>query len=70
MSERWLTFDCYGTLIDWETGIGRGLQQLWPTATTTDNRQRAKLPTADRISSSKPKTTPPRGSPLPTKSSP
>jgi len=23
-----LTFDCYGTLIDWETGLGRGLQAV------------------------------------------
>jgi 2-haloacid dehalogenase len=23
-----LTFDCYGTLIDWETGLGRGLEAL------------------------------------------
>ena len=23
-----LTFDCYGTLIDWETGIFTGLQPL------------------------------------------
>ena len=24
-----LTFDCYGTLIDWETGIWDALQPLW-----------------------------------------
>ena len=23
---RWATFDCYGTLIDWETGIWEALQ--------------------------------------------
>ena len=26
---RWATFDCYGTLIDWNGGIGRELQRLW-----------------------------------------
>ena len=28
--DRWATFDCYGTLIDWRTGISRGLADLWP----------------------------------------
>ena len=28
MAERWATFDCYGTLIDWETGIGTELERL------------------------------------------
>ena len=27
---RWASFDCYGTLIDWETGIGGALAGLWP----------------------------------------
>jgi 2-haloacid dehalogenase len=27
---RWATFDCYGTLIDWESGIAATLQRLWP----------------------------------------
>jgi 2-haloacid dehalogenase len=31
-----LTFDCYGTLIDWETGILRALQPLFAKATPTD----------------------------------
>jgi 2-haloacid dehalogenase len=26
--ERWATFDCYGTLIDWNTGIGAQLERL------------------------------------------
>jgi 2-haloacid dehalogenase len=26
---RWATFDCYGTLIDWNGGIGRELERLW-----------------------------------------
>jgi FMN phosphatase YigB (HAD superfamily) len=28
-AERWTTFDCYGTLIDWNLGIGRELEQLF-----------------------------------------
>jgi 2-haloacid dehalogenase len=31
-SERWVTFDCYGTLIDWNRGIGDTLARLWPAA--------------------------------------
>lgn len=27
--ERWATFDCYGTLIDWSGGIRRELARLW-----------------------------------------
>ncbi|HZT53945.1 MAG TPA: HAD-IA family hydrolase [Gaiellaceae bacterium] len=27
--ERWATFDCYGTLIDWNAGIGRELERLF-----------------------------------------
>jgi 2-haloacid dehalogenase len=27
---RWATFDCYGTLIDWNRGIGDTLHRLWP----------------------------------------
>ena len=30
MTERWATFDCYGTLIDWNRGIGDTLDRLWP----------------------------------------
>ncbi|HKF15041.1 MAG TPA: haloacid dehalogenase type II [Gaiellaceae bacterium] len=26
---RWATFDCYGTLIDWNAGIGAVLERLW-----------------------------------------
>ena len=29
--DRWATFDCYGTLIDWETGIAQTMASLWPT---------------------------------------
>jgi 2-haloacid dehalogenase len=32
VSDRWATFDCYGTLIDWDSGVLRVLRQLWPTA--------------------------------------
>jgi 2-haloacid dehalogenase len=27
---RWATFDCYGTLVDWMTGIRTTLSELWP----------------------------------------
>jgi 2-haloacid dehalogenase len=30
--ERWATFDVYGTLIDWNGGIGATLSELWPGA--------------------------------------
>jgi 2-haloacid dehalogenase len=30
--ERWATFDCYGTLIDWNGGIGRELERLFGVA--------------------------------------
>ena len=29
-AERWATFDCYGTLIDWMSGIRDTLADLWP----------------------------------------
>jgi 2-haloacid dehalogenase len=29
MAERWATFDCYGTLIDWNAGIAAVLEQLF-----------------------------------------
>jgi len=28
--ERWATFDCYGTLVDWPRGVVETLQRLWP----------------------------------------
>jgi 2-haloacid dehalogenase len=28
--QRWATFDCYGTLIDWEGGLRRAFEELWP----------------------------------------
>jgi 2-haloacid dehalogenase len=30
MTDRWATFDCYGTLIDWDGGIRRALAGVWP----------------------------------------
>ena len=30
--DRWATFDCYGTLIDWEGGLGGAFESLWPEA--------------------------------------
>jgi 2-haloacid dehalogenase len=32
MSDRWATFDCYGTLVDWMTGIQTTMARLWPDA--------------------------------------
>jgi 2-haloacid dehalogenase len=32
MAERWATFDCYGTLIDWKGGIRSALADVWPDA--------------------------------------
>jgi 2-haloacid dehalogenase len=32
VSDRWASFDCYGTLIDWESGIRETLARLWPQA--------------------------------------
>lgn len=29
---RWASFDCYGTLVDWNGGIGAELARLWPEA--------------------------------------
>jgi 2-haloacid dehalogenase len=30
VTDRWATFDCYGTLIDWHGGIQAVLRRLWP----------------------------------------
>jgi 2-haloacid dehalogenase len=32
VTDRWATFDCYGTLIDWEGGIRGAIGRLWPEA--------------------------------------
>jgi 2-haloacid dehalogenase len=34
--DRWATFDCYGTLIDWNGGIGRELERLFGPARAGD----------------------------------
>jgi 2-haloacid dehalogenase len=30
VTQRWASFDCYGTLIDWDGGIAATLERLWP----------------------------------------
>jgi 2-haloacid dehalogenase len=30
--DRWATFDCYGTLVDWDGGVRSTLARLWPDA--------------------------------------
>jgi 2-haloacid dehalogenase len=40
MSDRWATFDCYGTLIDWDGGIRDALGELWPDADAERLRER------------------------------
>jgi 2-haloacid dehalogenase len=30
VTERWATFDCYGTLIDWDGGVRAALTRQWP----------------------------------------
>jgi 2-haloacid dehalogenase len=32
MADRWATFDCYGTLIDWQSGVREALTSVWPEA--------------------------------------
>jgi 2-haloacid dehalogenase len=32
MADRWATFDCYGTLIDWEGGMRAAFTRIWPDA--------------------------------------
>lgn len=32
MTDRWATFDCYGTLIDWMSGLESTMAWLWPGA--------------------------------------
>ena len=32
MDDRWATFDCYGTLIDWMGGLRAALASVWPDA--------------------------------------
>jgi 2-haloacid dehalogenase len=37
---RWATFDCYGTLVDWNGGIAGQLARLWPDADTAELLER------------------------------
>jgi 2-haloacid dehalogenase len=30
VADRWVTFDCYGTLIDWEGGMRAAFRRIWP----------------------------------------
>jgi 2-haloacid dehalogenase len=30
--DRWASFDCYGTLIDWDGGVASAMRRLWPDA--------------------------------------
>jgi 2-haloacid dehalogenase len=32
VTDRWATFDCYGTLVDWNGGIVGVIRRLWPAA--------------------------------------
>src|SRR5947209_3527183 len=32
MAARWASFDCYGTLVDWRSGIRSVVSRLWPDA--------------------------------------
>jgi 2-haloacid dehalogenase len=32
VADRWATFDCYGTLVDWEGGLRDAFAALWPQA--------------------------------------
>ena len=40
MTARWASFDCYGTLVDWNGGIGAVLARLWPDADTAELLER------------------------------
>jgi 2-haloacid dehalogenase len=37
MADRWATFDCYGTLIDWNGGIRAELERLFPPAAADED---------------------------------
>ena len=32
MIDRWATFDCYGTLVDWPGGVRETMLDVWPDA--------------------------------------
>jgi 2-haloacid dehalogenase len=39
MGDRWATFDCYGTLIDWNSGIRAEIERLWPPEEELDEEE-------------------------------
>jgi FMN phosphatase YigB (HAD superfamily) len=41
MTARWATFDCYGTLVDWNAGIGAELGRLFGSIWINRLRERA-----------------------------
>ena len=41
MADRWATFDCYGTLIDWNSGIRAEIERLWPPDEAADEPEEA-----------------------------
>jgi len=45
--ERWASFDCYGTLIDWHGGIRDELRRLWPAAAVDALHRRYRATEAD-----------------------
>ena len=53
-----LTFDCYGTLIDWETGIWDALQPLLAASPTADPARRHVLDAFDRFEAAQQAATP------------
>ncbi|MEE3211168.1 MAG: HAD family hydrolase [Actinomycetota bacterium] len=53
-----LTFDCYGTLIDWETGIWDALQPLLAANPTADPARRHVLDAFDRFEAAQQAATP------------
>jgi len=40
MTARWASFDCYGTLVDWNGGISGVLARLWPDEDTAELLER------------------------------
>jgi 2-haloacid dehalogenase len=47
MADRWATFDCYGTLIDWNSGIRAELERLWPPAEKEEEEPEDEEPEPD-----------------------
>jgi 2-haloacid dehalogenase len=47
--ERWATFDCYGTLVDWLGGTRATLERLWPDASGDDSLLEAYMRIEPRV---------------------